>query len=168
MNNHEIYVNGRVDILAPIGTQLNFADKIPVKDCIGYRDALTGIWQETPLSEEFFSVQNIKFLQDSLIKGVFDRSNRQLQIGQQNCDELKIIMRSIFLQNSNNLLIDISKQLSTLNQMVLDYAIPQVYNEAIGYLKYIRAASFMHTLPQYPTNSSAKDHTLELKHFFTK
>ena len=168
MNNAEIYANGRVDILAPLGTQFNFADKIPVRECASYREALTGTWCETSLSDAFFSVQNIRNLQDSLIKGVFDKSNRQLQISQQNCDELKIIMRSIFLQNSDNLPDNISKQVEVLNKMVLDYAIPQVYNEAIGYLKYIRAASTMYTLPQYPTNSSTKDHTLELKHFFTK
>lgn len=168
MNNREIYVNGRVNILGPVGTQLNFSDKIPVKETSSYYDALTGVWHESKLSEAFFSVQNIKLLQDEIIKGVFDKSNKQLQIGQQSVDELKIIMRSIFLQNSNNLQNDIPNQVIELNKLVLEYAINQVYNEAIGYLKYLRSASFMHTLLQNPVNSSISDNTLELKHFFTK
>ena len=168
MSNQEIFANGRVDILAPIGTQLNFADQIPVKECASFCNALNGIWIETPLSKEYFSIENIKHLQESLIRGVLDRSNGQYEIGYQDCDQLKIIMRAIYLQNTRNLPNNIQDQLTKLNKLVLDYAVPQVYNEAVGYLKYLRAVSTMHTLPQYPVNSSVRTKTLELKHFFTR
>ena len=57
-------------------------------------------------------------------------------IDQQNCDELKIIMRSIYLQECKNLPHDIKYQISTLNNLVITYAIDQIYKEAVGYIKY--------------------------------
>ena len=111
--------NGRVDILGPIGPQFNFADKIPLKTCVSYRDALSGSWTDTLLSTLFFSEENIKILQNAIKRGVYERSSKQFIIGEQNCDELKIIMRSIYLQDSTNLPYDIKHQISTLNNLVL-------------------------------------------------
>ena len=158
--------NGRVDILGPIGTPLNFADKIPVKKCDTFRDALCGTWVDNPLSLVYFSKQNIEILQNAIKKGVYDKSNQQYIIGEQNCDELKIIMRSIYLQNSDNLPYNITNQINVLNNLVLEYCIKQIYSEAVSYLKYKRDASTMYTLPNLPTNSSNKNNTLELKPFF--
>ena len=42
--------NGRINILGPIGPQFQFADKIPVKQCVSYREALTGQWNDSYLS----------------------------------------------------------------------------------------------------------------------
>jgi len=158
--------NGRVDILGPIGTQLNFADKIPVKSCVSFRDSLCGTWTDTPLSLLFFSAENIQILQNTIKKGVYDKSNSQYVIGQQNCDELKIIMRSIYLQNTQNLPYNITNQVAKLNDLVVEYAVHQIYNEAVAYLKYKRDASTIHIAPNLPTNTSNKHHTLELKPFF--
>lgn len=165
MDNSKFHSNGRVDILGPIGTQLNFADKIPIKECTSYHDALTGTWVDTPLSVLFFSQENIKILQNAIKRGVYDRSNKQFVIGEQNCDELKIIMRSIYLQNSSNQLYDITDQISILNRLVLEYAVKQIYSEAVGYLKYKQDASTIYTIPNHPINSSSKGNTLELKPF---
>lgn len=157
--------NGRVDILGPIGPQFNFADKIPIRECVSYHDALTGTWVDTPLSVLFFSQENIQILQNAIKKGVYDRSNKQFVIGEQNCDELKIIMRSTYLQNCENLPYNITEQISALNSIVLEYAIKQIYTEAVSYLKYKHDASTMYTVPNHPMNSSSKGNTLELKPF---
>ena len=158
-------LNGRVDILGPIGPQFNFSDKIPLKSCVSYRDALTGSWTDTLLSKLFFSEENIQILQNSIKRGVYDRSNKKFVIGQQNCDELKIIMRSIYLQHCNNLPCDIKYQISRLNDLVTDYAIKQVYNEAIGYIKYKIDASTAYNPINLATNTSSKGNTLELRPF---
>ena len=50
------------------------------------------------LSDTFFSSQNIQLLQNSIRAGVYNMSNGKFTIGPQDCDTLKIIMRSIFLQ----------------------------------------------------------------------
>ena len=83
-----------------------------------------------------FSVENIDSLQQQLIKGVYEESRTRFQIGKQDEDTLKIIMRSIFLQNSRNLPGNIQMQINELNKHVLDYAIPQIIGEAEAYIKY--------------------------------
>ena len=45
-------------------------------------------------------------------------------------------MRSIFLQYSNNDLNNITEQITELNELVLDYAVNQVYSEAQSYIQY--------------------------------
>tara|TARA_B100001093_G_scaffold507866_1_gene569080 strand:- start:2130 stop:2630 length:501 start_codon:yes stop_codon:yes gene_type:complete len=165
MNIMDFKTNGRVDILGPIGPQFGFADKIHIKETTSFHDALTGTWVDTPLSVLFFSKENIKIIQNAIKKGVYDRSNNQFMIGEQSDDELKIIMRSIYLQNSENLPINITEQISTLNSLVLKYAIKQIYDAAVSYLKFRQDVSTMYTLPNHPVNSSNKGNTLELKPF---
>ena len=158
--------NGRVDILGPIGPQFGFADKIPLKPCVTYRDALTGTWTDTLLSCTFFSAANIEILQNAIRKGVYDRSNGQYVIGQQNCDELKIIMRSIFLEHSNNLPCDIKYQIIELNKLVTTFAVEQVYKAAVSYMKFKYDVSNLAVPISRPVNTSPQTNTLELQPFF--
>ena len=164
-NNNNNNNNGRIDILGPIGPQFGFSDQIPIRGCSSYNSALRGTWTETQLSLLFFSEQNIKLLQNQIRVGVYNMSKQQFLIGNQSCDELKIIMRSIYLQNTKNLPVNITKQVEKLNNLVLEYSIRQIYNEAIAYLKYKRDASTMHVIPDHPTNSSSRGNTLELQPF---
>jgi hypothetical protein len=157
--------NGRVDILGPIGPQFLLADKIPIKHCTSFRDALTGTWTDTLLSCTFFCKENIQILQNAIKRGVFDRSRKQFIIGDQNCDELKIIMRSIFLQNSKNLPHDIKHQITTLNNIVIEFSIKQIYGAAVSYMKFIQDVSHMPVPINLGTNTSSKGNTLELRPF---
>jgi len=159
--------NGRVSILEP-STDIRFSmtDRIPVSQCSSFRDAMTGNWNDTPLSKAFFSSQNMRIIQNGIRAGVYNRSNGQYVIGEQNCDELQIIMRSMFLQNSKNLAQDIPGQINTLNQHVFDYAINQVYGEAEGYMKYKRDASTLAVPLSHPVLSYSNDKQLELKPWF--
>jgi len=155
--------NGRINILGPIGPQFQFADKIPVKECASYREALAGQWNDSYLSLAFFSNENIVIIQNAIRKGVYDKSNKQYIIQPQNCNELKIIMRSIFLQHSNNLPVDITQQIITLNQLVSKFAIEQIYKEMIAYIKYTHDASTMAVPISMPINTSNKNNTLEMR-----
>lgn len=160
--------NGRVDILSP-NTNLLFAmtDRKSVNQGTDFRDAMTGNWYDTRLSLVFFSKENIQILQNGIRAGVFQKSNKQYLIDNQNEDELKIIMRSIFLQHSKNLATNIPEQIKQLNQIVLDYAVVQVYGETEGYMKYKRDASTLVVplaLPMLSTMKSSKQ--LELKKWF--
>ncbi len=160
--------NGRVDILSPNTTALfALSDRMAVSQSTDYRDAMTGNWYDTKLSLGFFSKENMKILQNGIRVGVYKKSNKQYIIDNQNEDELKIIMRSIFLQNSKNLATNIPQQIAELNQMVLDYAVRQVYGETEGYMKYKRDASTLVVplaLPILSTMKSSKQ--LELKKWF--
>jgi hypothetical protein len=159
--------NGRVDILGPnTNVMFSMMDKIPVSQCSSFRDALIGNWNDTPLSVAFFSRNNMKIVQNGIRAGVYNKSNGHYVIGEQNCDELQIIMRSIFLQFSKNLAIDIPGQIQKLNDLVLNYAVNQVYGEAEGYMKYKRDASTLVVPLSTPILSYSNDKQLELKHWF--
>ena len=86
--------NGRVPIYEPdTNTLFSMYDKIACNTTISeYREPLIGNWSENKLSRLFFSAQNIKNIQEELIKGVYIKSNHQYKIGYQCTDTLKIIM----------------------------------------------------------------------------
>ena len=159
--------NGRVNIISPdTNTLFSMPDRIPVNECTSFRDAMTGNWYNTVLSDAFFSAGNIQILQNGIRAGVYKRSNGMYVVGNQDCDELKIIMRSMFLQYAKNLPTDITGQIQELNKLVLDYAIKQVYGEAEGYMKYKRDVSTMYTPIPRPVMSKTNDKQLVLKKWF--
>jgi hypothetical protein len=162
-----INVNGRVDLLSPnTSTLFAMTDRIPITKCSDFRDAMNGTWNNTLLSNLFFSAANIRIIQNALKVGVYKLSNGQYIIGDQSCDELKIIMRSIYLQNSKNQPNNLTQQIEALNKLVLEYAIPQVYGEAEGYMKYCHDASTLAVPISHPVMSKSNNKQLELKNFF--
>lgn len=158
--------NGRINICIPKTMDLfQMYDKIPVNQCSTFRNPTEGLWDNSKLSKAFFSAENITILQNGIRAEVYRKSNNQYLISDQDCDTLKIIMRSFFLQNATNQVNNISQQVNSLNQMVWDYCIPQVYSEAIGYHKYLMDASQMYTLIEPPILTSNNDKQLELKNW---
>jgi hypothetical protein len=154
--------NGRVDIInktqAPDITNL-FAmyDKIPANQCATFRDPTIGQWEDTPLSKAFFSKQNIQIIQNGIRAGVYKKSNQQYVVGLQDCDSLKVIMRSIFLQHSSNQPYNITQQIEQLNNIVLDYCIFHVYSEAQSYIKYLYDVSTLAVPLSAPVMEKQKD-----------
>jgi hypothetical protein len=162
--------NGRVDIMKnacpDISKLFEMYDKIPANQCSTFRDPTAGLWNETSLSLAFFSEKNIQILQNGIRAGVYERSNGQYVIGQQDCDSLKIVMRSVFLQNAANQPTSVQQQVEQLNKIVWDYCIHQVYSEAIGYHKYLEDASTMYKPMDPPIMSQNNDKQLQLKPWF--
>jgi hypothetical protein len=158
--------NGRVNIMSP-NTEVLFAmqDKAPVKS-LDFRQSMTGNWSNTPLSNAYFSAQNMQIIQNGIRAGVYNKSRGQYQIGEQDPDELNIIMRSVFLQFSKNLPTDIAGQITVLNARVLNYSIPQVYGEAEGYMKYVYDASNMYDPIAPPVMTTVNDKQLEGRKWF--
>jgi hypothetical protein len=159
--------NGRIDIKTPNTSDLfQMYDKIPATQCATFRNATEGLWTPTVLSNSFFSLENIKIIQNGIRAGVYYKSNKQYVIGEQDCDSLKIIMRSVFLQHSANQSHNISTQISDLNKIVLNYCIQQVYSEAQGYLKYMDDVSTLVIPIAHPVMTNNTDRQLELKKWF--
>lgn len=159
--------NGRVDIKSPNTSALfQMYDKIPANQCATFRNATEGLWTDTPLSQAFFSEQNIQIVQNGIRAGIYKISNGQYVIGPQDCDSLKIIMRSVFLQNAANQPTNIPNQISELNKIVLNYCIQQVYSEAQGYIQYINDASTLVVPIAHPVMASQNDRQLEMKPWF--
>jgi hypothetical protein len=158
--------NGRVDILNKHSSKCSgpdisklFAmyDKIPANQCATFRDATTGLWDETSLSTTFFSKENIQIIQNGIRAGVYEKSRNQYVVGPQDCDSLKIIMRSVFLQHATNKTCNIKGQIQELNQMVLDYCIHHVYSEAVGYMKYLNDVNSLAVPLAPPVMASQND-----------
>jgi len=159
--------NGRINIKCPDTSDLfNLYDKIPAHQCSTFRNPTEGLWNETQLSSTFFSQTNIQILQNGIRAGVYKRSNGQYTIGPQDCDSLKIIMRSVFLQHAANKLTNITEQVNELNKIVLNYCIQQVYSEALGYMKYIQDVSTLAVPIAHPVLMKNNDKELEFKRWF--
>lgn len=159
--------NGRVNIKVPNTSELfKLYDKIPANQCVTYRSATEGLWDETWLSRAFFSQQNIEILQNGIRKGVYERSNGQYLIGPQDCDSLKVIMRSVFLQHATNQPTNIPQQIAQLNKIVLNYCVQQIYSEAQGYMKYMDDVSTLNVPIAHPVQSTTDDKLLEFKGWF--
>ena len=160
-------MNGRIDIKSQNTNKLfQMYDKIPANQCTTFRNATEGLWQSTKLSDVFFSQQNIQIIQNGIRSGVYQRSNGQYTIGIQDCDSLKIIMRSVFLQHSANNPDNIPQQIHELNKIVLNYCIQQVYSEAEGYMKYIYDVSTLVVPISHPVMPNNTDRQLEFKKWF--
>ena len=159
--------NGRIDIQSPDTKSLfNMYDKIPAHQCTTYRNPLEGQWDDSTLSNAYFSKENIQIIQNGIRAGVYKQSNNQYVVAPQDCDSLKIVMRSIYLQYSANLPGNISGQIEALNQMVLNFCIQQVYSEAKGYMKYLSDASNMYVPIAHPVLAKDDDKELILKPWF--
>jgi hypothetical protein len=159
--------NGRVD-LKSINTSkfFNMIDKIPANQCTTFRNPTEGLWDNTMLSKLFFSKENILIIQNGIRAGVYKKSNRQYLIGYQDGDALKIIMRSIFLQYASNKGSNVKEQIISLNTLVLNYCIAQVYGEAQGYLKYLNDVSTLAVPISHPVMTDNNDKVLEFKSWF--
>ena len=158
--------NGRVNIITPnIDNLFNMKDRIP-QETFDYREAVTGNWYKTKLSDAFFSKENIELIQNGIRAGVYKMSNNKYIIEKQDYNEIKVIMRSIFLQNSKNKPGNITDQISILNKFVLEYAVNQVFGEAQGYIKYKYDISTLAEPISRPQMSRINDKQLELKKWF--
>ena len=159
--------NGRVDIKSPnTSTLFEMYDKIPAHQCTTFRNPTEGLWDETQLSSIYFSQSNIQILQNGIRAGIYHRSNGQYIIGPQDCDSLKIIMRSVYLQHAANQPNNITEQIVELNKIVLNYCIQQVYSEAQGYMKYLDDASTLVVPIAHPIMADNTDRELEFKTWF--
>jgi hypothetical protein len=152
--------NGRVNLIEQPSVDVLFAmqEKIGIRNkATEFREALTGIWESTTLSKLYFSSENIQIIQNGLRAGVYQLSDQKYIIAPQNIETLKIIMRSIYLQHSENRADNITGQIERLNKLVLDYAVPAVYGEAVGYEKYCHDQSTLVVPLQLPQQSD-RDH----------
>jgi hypothetical protein len=136
--------NGRVNIMEVQDPDAKFKmyEKIAIKNkATEYRDPLLGIWEKNVLAQVFFSSENEQIIQNGIRSGVYNMSNKKYVVAQQNSDQLKIVMRSIYLQNAKHQVNNITRQVEELNDLVLDYCISFVYSEAVSYVKYLEDQS---------------------------
>ena len=134
------------------------------KQPYNFRNSLAGIQDESLLSKTFFSQQNINNIQRQIVINISKKTG--YKIARQSETELQIIMRSIFLQYSKNLLCNIKDQIYDLNEKVLNVCIDRITTGISQFLEY---KNVINKLPQplsHPKNlSNSGSKTLSPNHF---
>ena len=82
----------------------------------------------------YFSEKNHAWIQNAIRHQVWENSSGEYIIGNQNKDELDLVMRSIYLQYSRN--IPSKEHLLELNNKVVDYCVPNITTQVKQYLGY--------------------------------
>jgi hypothetical protein len=161
--------NGRINLIEMPDPSVQFKmfEKIAVKNkATNYGDALSGNNVENNLlSSVYFSSENIQIIQNGLRAGVYEMSDQKFVISPQNIDQLKIIMRSMYLQYAKHNPDNIKAQVAELNRLVLGYAVPYVYNESMGYMKYLEDQSMLVVPLELPKPINRDFKQLEIKRF---
>jgi hypothetical protein len=132
--------NGRINIMGnPISSDPLFLENNK-GNTLYKQEALKSILSPSPLHNLFFSKTNIDHLQHIIRKEVWLQSNKKHLIARQSDNELKIIMRSIYLQNGKHLNYKCIDQIKKLNSIVLNYSIKNILvniEQYIGYKKHV-------------------------------
>ncbi len=166
MNNYLLNKSsGRINLKQENGTPLYFQDMILNNDRSNYSNALKYTLEDSDLSKRYFSEENIRIIQLAIRNKVYEKTNYKYKINNQDADQLKMIMKSIYLQHSLNKNSDIVGQINNLNNKVIEYCVPNVYSELMSYMKYREDISTLPVPPSLPQNL-CDDKTLELNHFF--
>jgi hypothetical protein len=96
----------------------------------------------TPLSEMFFSSENMKRIQKKIKSKVNELSNGKYKLEtDQDEQDLLIAMRAVFLDYGKNLNNHIVRQVKILNQQVLDYIMPDILTNVKQYYGYLKDIS---------------------------
>ena len=116
--------NGRVNLAAQPRLSAG-GDSVPRSAGFGFLttaennfqlDMIRGNWEKSPVSDRFFTPENVAFIQNAIRRGVYDKSgSRKYVIDEQDVDEIKIIMRSMYLTYGRNNQFDIEGQVNELN-----------------------------------------------------
>ncbi len=160
-------MNGRVDVIE----NYNY-DRYKLFEDNNQRDdygteAIKGAHASNMLANIYFSQHNIDLLQDAIRYLVYTHSGKKYTISRQSDTELKIIMRSQYLQNGVHKQYDQGSEVKALNTMVLDIVVPQIIQEINMYMRYKREIG-RNVIPidRGEFISSKGTRTLEHKQFF--
>lgn len=91
---------------------------------------------DTTLNVNFFSEENQKTIQKTIKQRVFNKY--KVKIDNQNTDDLLVIMRTVYLSNMSMAEHDITKQIKTMNDIVVNQATGMVATGVASYFGYLR------------------------------
>lgn len=152
MDNDSKY-NGRLFI--PENTNYDqfdlFSGSNDTQDC--FQDSISTMQELNPLSLKYFGKNNVNKIQNLIILEV---KTSGYTIGRQSEIQLQIIMRSIYLSNSKNLMTNIDYQINELNKMVVDEAVKVIIPNIKQYLGYRKDISSPRQMMAHPTSVSSK------------
>lgn len=130
-----------------------------------YSEALNGTMEWNVLAQVYFSAENMQIVQNSLRANIYKLSGGKINIPNQNVDNLKIIMRGIYMEYAEHYPKDIKGQVERLNKLVIDYAVPNLYSEAVGYMQYLVDQSTLPMPIERPMQNDRTYKSLEFRPF---
>lgn len=166
--------NGRVNLSQPsFATALGDGRKGDAFPGFGFQqsvesnfqaDMLRGTWERSPVSDAFFSQQNVTAIQGAIRRYVYDKSQpKGYVIDDQSADELKIIMRAMYYQYAKNSPRDIPGQVSELNQLVVNWSGPHILSAVDHYVYYLKDIDTLPVPMSHPVKlSSAGSRSLSM------
>jgi hypothetical protein len=170
VSNNELWspyliLNGIVNATDNIDNKLNYKTYISQNN-ENVNNITSRNYSENCVSNLFFSQFNIDILQEGLRNMILNKTDGKFNINKQSETELKIIMRSIYLQFSKNSSNDITTQVKELNKLVLEWAVPEIISNIKQHENYKQDIS---TLPipieRAQLTSQKGTRVLELKSF---
>lgn len=119
-------------------------------------DMLRGNLEASGVSKGFFTAMNVTIIQAAIKRGIYEKSgSKRYVIDDQDVDELKMIMRAIYLQYSQNNIYDIEGQISDLNKLVIDWCVPRILSEINQHLYYLNDISHLPIPMMQPISMSS-------------
>jgi len=129
-------------------------------------EATKGIHETDDLAINFFSQKNIDRLQQLLRFGVYRNSGGQHVIDNQSEEELKVIMRSFYLEHGIFKSFMIEDEVKKLNKLVYEYCIPRILNAINSYVRFLEDSNKATDPMKHAQNTSIKgDKSIEMKPF---
>ena len=117
---------------------------------------LRGNWEHTPVATGFFTRTNVEEIQQRIRREVYRTSGpKQYLIDDQDVDEIKMIMRAMFLQYAKNNPHNVTGQITDLNDRVVDWAVPRILSEIDHYAYYLKDISHLPVPLEKPLNMSS-------------
>ena len=133
-------------------TQNNFSSEL-----------LKGHISDSGLSKHFFSKCNLDYLQNLLIKNIYNVSKGKYRISRQSDKELLIIMRQIYLNEALNNDDNIILQVNLLNNIIIKKTVPPLLSNISQHNTYLQKINNPLFIMDHPknVNSSSNRTTLE-------
>lgn len=103
-----------------------------------YCDAMTGLWEDNLLSQLFFSAENIRIIQNAIRAKIYKNSDNTYVVKPPNPTQLKMIMKSYFINHADFLPTNITQQVSSLNDRVVEFSVKQLMGACESYVQFIK------------------------------
>lgn len=129
--------------------------------------ATSRIHTSTALNQTYFSNENLDLIQNEIRYHVWEKSNRKHTIDRQTDDDLKIIMRSYYLQYATFDPKNVQGDIQQLNSRVVQFCVNRILGEINMYMKYRKDISDFPEPIAKPVNANIKGtKSAEFKSFF--
>lgn len=164
--NSDFSTNGRVmfDIMKPSPQYNLFEQQNTTHNDV--ESTLNYSQEATPLSNAYFSRTNMDIMQQLIKQAVYQKcqmdndpiltNHKPIHIANQDETNLKVIMRSIYLQYAKNAPTDIDGQIKQLNNLVLNECVPDIITNLKQYLGYVADIQRLPNPLDHPSYISSK------------